>query len=88
MTKRQLALNLPSTTMSHLEQNIQQQNQDVLDISTTECSTEYTVCVHQSVQSEEVMATRFHEDLAEASIQTRAEIQKESEAKVGKTEMD
>jgi hypothetical protein len=74
--------------MSHLQQNIQQQGQDVFDIVTTECSTEYTVCVHQSLQSEEVMAARFHEDLAEASIQTRAEIQEESKAKVGKTEMD
>jgi hypothetical protein len=34
------------------------------------------------------MASRFHEDLPEASIQTRTEIQEESKAKVGKTEMD
>jgi hypothetical protein len=34
------------------------------------------------------MATRFLEDLHEASIQTREEIQEESKAKVGETEMD
>jgi hypothetical protein len=34
------------------------------------------------------MASRFLEDLPEASIQTRTEIQEESKAKVGKTEMD
>jgi hypothetical protein len=34
------------------------------------------------------MATRLHEDLAEASIQTREKIQEESKAKVGEAEMD
>ena len=34
------------------------------------------------------MATRFYEDLPEAPIQTRKEIQEESKAQVGTTEMD
>lgn len=44
--------------------------------------------LHKSLQSNEVMATRFLQDRQEASIQTGTEIQAEGEAKVGKTEVD
>jgi hypothetical protein len=34
------------------------------------------------------MASRFHENITEASVQAREEIQEESEAKVGEAEVD
>jgi hypothetical protein len=72
----------------HLQRNIQLQEQDVLNVSTADGPGETPVHLHESIQSEKVMATRFHEDLTQASIQTGTEIQEKSEAKVGKTEMD
>jgi hypothetical protein len=85
MTQRTLS---EGTTKSHLQQNIQHKEQNVPDISTADSSGEAPIHLHEPIQSEEIMATRFHEDIPEASIQTRTEIQEESKAKVGKTEMD
>jgi hypothetical protein len=85
MTKRASSGEPPR---SNLLQNHQLQEQYVLDISTTDCPAEPAICVYESIQGEKVMAPRFLEDLPEASIQTRTEIQEESKAKVGKTEMD
>jgi hypothetical protein len=70
------------------QQHNKLQKQDVLDICTTDGPAKPAICVYESIQSEKVMASRFHEDLPEASIQTRKEIQEESKTKVGTPKMD
>lgn len=63
-------------------------NRHVLNISPTNSSREASIHLYESIQSAEVMAAGFHEDLPKTSIQTRTEIQEESKAKVGTAEMD
>ncbi len=63
-------------------------NQDVFNINPTDSSRKASIHLYESIQSAEIMATRFYEDLPKASIQTRTEIQEKSKAKVGTAEMD
>jgi hypothetical protein len=63
--------------------------QDVAFNDQKGCSAEHSLqYTYESLQSATLMATGFLEDIPETSIQTRAEIQEESKAKVGETEMD
>jgi hypothetical protein len=49
-------------------------NQDVLNINPTGSSREASIHLYESIQSAEIMATGFHENLPKVSIQTRKEI--------------
>ena len=71
------------------QQQSKDKQQHVFDSDTAICSAEDPLRYkRESIQSEKVMAAGIREDLPEASIQTRTQIQEESEAKVGSTEMD
>lgn len=74
--------------MSRIQNSFNIKNQDVLNISPTDSSREVSIHLYESIQSAEIMAAGFHENLPKASIQTRTEIQEESKAKVGTTTMD
>lgn len=74
--------------MSRIQNSFNIKNQDVLNISPTDSSREASIHLYESIQSAEIMAAGFHENLLKASIQTRTEIQEESKTKVGTTAMD
>ena len=61
--------------------------QNVPHVSFTYCWADSALYIYQCIQSKTSVAPRFYQAIHETAIQTRTEIQKEDEVKMGKTEM-